>query len=395
MCPVEPLGAQPVARVGDDPDPAGDPQVAAQRRDVLRRARQRVEGADHVDRAGGQGRLRVRGHGAADHDRGRPGAHDPLDGLDAAARPGRGRAGRRPAGARRPPPRRPRRCRPRRRRRSPGADSRPRRVRVRLRLSPTTTTTSGGAVSPVPGMVAPGCWPVIDMGADRHLPQHVGRRANAAPSPLSRRQSGRRHLRRAGRGAVRGSPRSCRRRRCTLRSWTGTPGTPATCPGGRPGTSAVGGAGQRGHAPADPGRPGRAGLPGLAGALADARRRWPPSRRARRCGPGAGSATRGGRCGCTRPRPRWWRGTAASCRRRTTGCSPLPGRRRLHRGRRRVVRARRPARGAGHQRAPGAGPGGRRRRAAGADAHARPSGRAPRRVRARRARRSRPAGRSR
>ena len=32
---------------------------------------------------------------------------------------------------------------------------------------------------------------------------------------------------------------------------------------------------------------------------------WPPSRRARRCGPGAGSATRAGRCGCTRRRPRW------------------------------------------------------------------------------------------
>ena len=39
----------------------------------------------------------------------------------------------------------------------PGADSRLRSVRVRVRLSPTTTTTRGGAVSPVPGMVAPGC----------------------------------------------------------------------------------------------------------------------------------------------------------------------------------------------------------------------------------------------
>ena len=55
-------GAQPVARVGDDPHPAGDPQVAAQGGDVLRRARQRVQGADHVDRAGGQGGRRVLGH---------------------------------------------------------------------------------------------------------------------------------------------------------------------------------------------------------------------------------------------------------------------------------------------------------------------------------------------
>ena len=137
-------------------------------------------------------------------------------------------------------------------------------MRVRLRLSPTTTTTSGGAVSPVPGMVAPGCCPVIDIGADRHLPQHVGRRANAAPSfsPSSVRG---RHLRLP---AVRGSPghavvAAARPGPGLVRRARARPALAL------PGHLGLGRPGQRGHAAADPGGPGRAGLPGLAGALAD------------------------------------------------------------------------------------------------------------------------------
>ena len=60
-------------------------------------------------------------------------------------------------------------------------------------------------------------------------------------------------------------------------------------------------------------------------ALADARPTSPPSRPARRSGPGAGSATRVGRCACTPRPPRSWSGTAARSRRRTTSCCALPG----------------------------------------------------------------------
>ena len=49
-----------------------------------------------------------------------------------------------------------------------------------------------------------------------------------------------------------------------------------------------------------------------------------PSRRARRCECGGGSAIPGGRSGCTRRRVPWSPGTAARCRRRTTNCSPCP-----------------------------------------------------------------------
>ena len=59
---------------------------------------------------------------------------------------------------------------------------------------------------------------------------------------------------------------------------------------------------------------------------------WPPSRRARRYGPGAGWATRGGRCGCTRAARR-----SPTARRRGAGRARRParaaGRRQLHRGR--------------------------------------------------------------
>ena len=131
------------------------------------------------------------------------------------------------------------------------------------------------------------------------------------------------------------------------------------------GASAVVGDGLGVHAPADAGRRGccRCTSSGWSGGRP--RPPWPPSRRARRCGPGAGSATRAGRCGCT-PRP--WRsssGTAARCRRRYDDLLALPGRRRLHRGRDRGVRLRPAARRARHQRAPGARAGAGRRRVPG------------------------------
>ena len=113
----------------------------------------------------------------------------------------------------------------------------------------------------------------------------------------------------------------------------------------RPGRLRVVGDGLGVHAPADAGGPGAAGARAVAGALADARPTWPPSRPARRCAPGAGSATRAGRCGCTRPPSRSSSGTAARCRRRTTTCGRCPAsattrRRRSRRsryGRRHVV----------------------------------------------------------
>ena len=76
--------------------------------------------------------------------------------------------------------------------------------------------------------------------------------------------------------------------------------TRATCRGAARRVAVVGD-GLGVHAAADAGRPGAAGARGVARALADARPTWPPSRPARRCGPGAGSATRAARCGCTPP----------------------------------------------------------------------------------------------
>ena len=69
----------------------------------------------------------------------------------------------------------------------------------------------------------------------------------------------------------------------------------------------------------------RPGARGVAQPLADARPPWPPSPRARRSGPGAGSATPAAPCGCTPPRPRSSTGTAARCPRRTTTCWRCPG----------------------------------------------------------------------
>ena len=251
----------------------------------------------------------------------------------------------------------------------PGADSRPRSVRVRLRLSPTTTTTSGGAVSPVPGTVAPGCCPVIDMCADRHLPQHLGRRANATPSISPSSDRGR-HLRLRGRARI---ARSCRRRRCTLRSWTGTPGTRATCPGARPGTSAWAVLVSEVMLQQTP----VARVEPVYRAWLE---RWPTP--AALAAEPPGEAVRAwGRLGYPRRALRL-HAAATEVVARHGGELPTTydGLRRAARGRgvhrrgRRVVRVRRPARRAGHQRAPGAGPGGRRRRAAGAHAHGRRAG---------------------
>ena len=60
-------------------------------------------------------------------------------------------------------------------------------------------------------------------------------------------------------------------------------------------------------------------------ALADARPTWPPRPPGRRCAPGAGSATRAGRCGCTPRPPRSSSGTAARCRTSYDDLLALPG----------------------------------------------------------------------
>ena len=93
----------------------------------------------------------------------------------------------------------------------------------------------------------------------------------------------------------------------------------------RRGGDAVVGDGLGVHAAADAGRPGAAGARAVARALADARRPGRRAEPARRCGPGAGSATRAGRCACTPPPPRSSSGTAARCPRRTTTCARCPG----------------------------------------------------------------------
>ena len=85
------------------------------------------------------------------------------------------------------------------------------------------------------------------------------------------------------------------------------------------------GAGLGADAAADAGGPGGPGPRGVAAAAGRPRPPSPPSPRARRSGPGAGSATRAGRCGCTPPRPRSSTGTAARCPRRTTTCWRCPG----------------------------------------------------------------------
>ena len=235
-------GPQPVARVGDDADPAGDPQVPAQRRDVLRGTGQRVQGTDDVDGARGQDRLGVLGEQPADDDRGRPGAHDPLDGLDAAARPGRGRCSTAPGWCATTAASAAAAVVTSAATRKPGADSRsaghacgpgcrrPRRRRAAV------------AASPAAGAPAPGCWPVIDIGATATLRSRVARRVPVRTAlghgSSVRVPNLRRIVPSAGGTAscrVRGSRARCRPRRCTLRSSTGTRRTRATCPGGPPG----------------------------------------------------------------------------------------------------------------------------------------------------------------
>ena len=172
-------------------------------------------------------------------------------------------------------------------------------------------------------------------------------------------------------------PRS-RRPTSTAAAARGTTSTPATCPGAEPTATPWGGAGQRVHAAADAGRPGAAGLRAWLRALADARPTWRPSPPARRSGPGAGSATRGARCGCTRRRPRSPSGTAARCPTPTTSCSRCPGVGDYTAAAVAGLRVRPAARRARHQRAPGARPGRGRR---GVPADGRDRGRAGRRGR--------------
>ena len=167
--------------------------------------------------------------------------------------------------------------------------------------------------------------------------------------------------------------RSCRRRRCTPRSWTGTPSTRATCPGAPP-------------AP----RPWAVLVSEVMLQQTPVARvepvyrawleRWPTP--AALAAEPPGEAVRAwGRLGYPRRALRLHAAATEVVARHggelpTTYDELLDAarRRRVHRCGGGVVRARRPARRAGHQRAPGAGPGGRRRRAAGAHAHGRRAG---------------------
>ena len=88
---------------------------------------------------------------------------------------------------------------------------------------------------------------------------------------------------------------------------------------------AVGRARERVHAAADAGRAGRPAVGGVDRAVADARRRSPPSRRRRRCARGTGSATRAVRSGCTGRRSRSSSGTAARCPRDLDALLALQG----------------------------------------------------------------------
>ena len=145
--------------------------------------------------------------------------------------------------------------------------------------------------------------------------------------------------------------------------WTSRSARPGSAVAGAR-RDAVGGAGQRGHAAADPGGPGAAGV-STSGCA-----RWPrpadlaAEPPARRSGPGDGSATRAGRCGCTRRPPRSPPSTAATVPDVGRGAAGAARHRRVHRPGRRRVRVRRPDAGGRHQRAPGAVPGGAGRRRA-------------------------------
>ena len=136
----------------------------------------------------------------------------------------------------------------------------------------------------------------------------------------------------------------------------GTTTTLATCPGAAPRRAR----GRSWSASSCCSRPRWRGCWSRGGAGSTAgppRRLWPPRRPARPSAPGAGWATRVGRCGCTERRRPSPSSTTARCPtelRRPAG----PARRRLlHRGGDRLVRVRAAARRAGHQRPPGAGPG--------------------------------------
>ncbi len=129
---------------------------------------------------------------------------------------------------------------------------------------------------------------------------------------------------------------------------------------------AVGGDGQRVHAAADPRRAGAAGLRAVAAP------RWPTPGRpggrprpATRCAPGAGSATRAARCGCTPPRPRSSSGTAARCPSDYDDLLALPGVGDYTAAAVASFAFRPPARRARHQRPPGARPHRARRRVPG------------------------------
>ena len=229
---------------------------------------QGVEGTDDVDRAGGQRGLGVLDQAAAHDDRGRPGAHDPLDGLDAAV--GRVRSTRT----------------------APGWCSHDRGLGVR------GGADLGGHHEPGAGEQAAqraGARPAV---ADHHDDQRrcsAGaarsrgcRSSTSGATPPLRHRGQARDTGRPLLGAVvspgpaleRGRARI--RRSCRAPVRPAAPPTPSTrslhepvldwyaehardLPWRAPGHLALGGAGQRGDAPADAGRPGRAGLPGLAG----------------------------------------------------------------------------------------------------------------------------------
>jgi hypothetical protein len=69
----------------DDPDAAGHREVTPQRGHVLRRAGQRIESTNDVHGSRGERVACVQRGVTTDDDGGRQGAHDALDGLDAAA----------------------------------------------------------------------------------------------------------------------------------------------------------------------------------------------------------------------------------------------------------------------------------------------------------------------